>query len=193
MALRETETYNLETSSYYTETSLPRGMLGYAISKRESTNIFYFTGGTGGGFKKDVYSYNPESKLFTELQSKMLTPRAYHGSHVYEVGTVAKLVVVGGITTEWGKTYTVEMCDISSSSGTWTYGQPLPNTDAWRYLTMDDAIHGYQNGATVIYKYEQRTDEWIQRYIQDENSGFSMMSGAIALNIKDVQQYCPLI
>ena len=67
----------------------------------------------------------------------MLTQRAFHFSHVYEVGIVAKLVVAGGITTGWNMIHrTVGMCDISSSSCTWSSGQPLPNSNPWRYLTI---------------------------------------------------------
>ena len=189
-----TETFNLKTSTYSSAPSLPRSMYSCTVSKRLSTNIFYFTGGAlRGVFYKNVYSYNPESKLFTELPNKMLTPRARHGSHVYEDGNVAKLVVSGGYTTGWAWTNTVEMCDLSSSSGTWSYGQALPDTDPWRFLTMDDMIHAYKDNPNRLYKYDEGSDQWTQRYIQQDGINMNMRTMPVFLNIEDVQQYCQLI
>ena len=186
-------TYNLETSSYETGTSLPLSVYQYSVCKRESTNVLYFSGGVWGTFRKDVYSYNLESKIFTALSQKMITPRAHHCSQIYEDGTAAKLVVAGGFTTGWGWTNTLETCDISSSSGTCSSGQPVPTVNKWACLTMDDAIHAFNSGTALLYKYEPRTGQWIQRHIQSNNMTIAMKSNVITLNIEDLLQHCQLI
>ena len=80
----------METDTYRSGAALPYAMYRHAVSKRVSTNQFYFTGGALTAYingvpdetmYKEVHLYNPVA----ELRNKMLIGRSHHSSHIYEL------------------------------------------------------------------------------------------------------------
>ena len=176
---------------------LPDKAYSPCIAKSQSINtISYLIGGTifGGDASKAFFLINETSQTFSKMPHQLTRGRMAHGCHIYlTCESHEVLMIAGGATTNWKRTNTVELYDLTIGSG-WEQAQSIPGSETllWTFTaSTPGSFYAIQRDGSQLLKYDPENDGWTKRNIQGNAQDFvPIISNMIALDIGTVGKFC---